>query len=206
MANLRDDTPEYCHILWSIVFFALFCTGCVLLSQEVFLQDAKCILTNKSHSPFQCSGQINVCTKNSIECIINCNSKYYNLEFDFVLLDQNGNTKTFNRACGRLDNTFELLCNCCSYSRIQICEVKSFNHDDKCPPILELNLIVYDKFKIGKMYPCWTNSQGNVYAFDKSHVREIASIVLICIEGLVLICNAVYFLHMLYNCYQKDSL
>jgi len=205
MAGLKGDNSSYCHTLCSIVFFALFCTGCVLLSQEEFLQETKCMLVDKSHSPFQCTGQIDVCKRESIQCLVDCNSSYYKLAFDFVVPGVNFNqtagiNKTLGKtACGPIDTSSALTCKCCTSnsSAINTCDTKSLDregkYDSKCPPMITSNLDVYNQFEIGKSYQCWADGQGNVYPFDKSHFRETASIILIVVGGLSVICNLMYF-------------
>lgn len=199
-------TPFY-RAMCCVVFFALFCTGCVLLSQEIFLQETKCILVDKSYSTFQCTGQINMCRdrKGSDQCLENCNSSNYKLALDFVVLDgSNGLNRSFGRTgCGSIDPESRPTCRCCvTYgpSGINTCETKTLykmKYDDMCPPVLTSNLDMYEQYEIGKKYRCWTNgdamNQGNVYPFDKSHFRESASIALIIIGGLVMICNLIYF-------------
>jgi len=57
IAGLKDDDESYCYFLWNVICFILFCVENVLLSKEEFLQETSCILVNKSHEPFQYTGQ-----------------------------------------------------------------------------------------------------------------------------------------------------
>jgi hypothetical protein len=212
-----------CHrVLCSVIFFALLCTGCVLLSQEIFLQETKCMLVDKSYSSFHCTGQIDMCRgrRGSGECFEDCNTSYYKLALDFVVLDDNFySSNVLNKShsqtgCGIIDPGFKPSCKCCSHSlqenqqvnglsnndQINTCETKTLynmKYDTICPPIITSNFDTYEQFEIGKSYRCWMGDtdqrHGHVYMYDKSHFRESASIVLIVFGAMTMICNLIYF-------------